>query len=81
MNFHLVRSSASPSPTAAVNREAPLARGAADALRIDKARMLSPGILGQMQDSYKTWNDPRDSTLMWNFGRKIRRLQLSKSTV
>jgi hypothetical protein len=70
-NFRLFSARAAPSPVAAVNRAACLARGDAIVLCIDGARMLSPGILRYMLDAFKIWNDPVVATLGWHLGPKI----------
>jgi hypothetical protein len=70
-NFRLVRTSASPSPVAAINHAASLARGGAIALCIDGARMLSPGIIGHMLAAFRAWDDPLVATLAWHLGPKV----------
>jgi len=70
-NFRLMRFDAAPSPVVAINRAAATASGAAIALCIDGARMLSPGILRLMIDAFKVCNDPVVATLAWHLGPKI----------
>lgn len=70
-NFRLVRAPAAPSPVTAVNRAAALARGAAIALCIDGARMLSPGILRYMLDAFKIHSNPIVATIAYHLGPKI----------
>ena len=70
-NFRLVRSPVAPSPVMAVNRAAALARGAAIALCIDGARMLSPRILRHMLDAFKIHSNPIVATLAYHLGPKI----------
>jgi hypothetical protein len=70
-NFHLVRTTASPSPVAAANHAASLARGGAIALCIDGARMLSPGVIRHMIAAFRAWDDPLVATLAWHLGPKV----------
>jgi hypothetical protein len=69
-NFRLLRTPPSPSPAAAVNLAARSATGAALALCIDGARMLSPGIIGGMLAGLRMFADPVVATLAWHLGPK-----------
>jgi len=70
-NFRLLRTAAAPSPAAAVNAGARIARGEAIALCIDGARMLSPGIVRLMLAAFRAYADPVVATLAWHLGPKL----------
>ena len=70
-NFRLLRTAAAPSPSAAVNAAARIARGEALALCIDGARMLSPGIIRLMLAAFRAYADPVVATLAWHLGPKL----------
>ena len=69
-NFRLHRAPPSPSPAAAINQAARLARGDAIAVCIDGARMLSPGIIRLMLAAFRAYPDPVVATLAWHLGPK-----------
>lgn len=70
-NFRLLRMAAAASPARAINQAAQEAEGAAIALCIDGARILSPGIIRLMLDAFETHADPVVATLSWHLGPKV----------
>lgn len=70
-SFRLIRTPPAPSPAAAVNAAARAAGGAAIALCIDGARMLSPGIVAGMLAGLRMFPDPLVATLAWHLGPKV----------
>lgn len=69
-NFRLHRAPPAPSPAAAINQAARMARGDAIAVCIDGARMLSPGIIRLMLTAFRAYPDPIVATLAWHLGPK-----------
>lgn len=67
--YHISKSH--PSPAAALNEGARLARGKLLGFMIDGARMLSPGILHYVLLGYRTFQDPLITTLGFHLGAKI----------
>ena len=70
-NARLLRMPPAPSPAAAVNAAARQADGAAIAVCIDGARMLSPGIVAGMLAGLRMFADPVVATLAWHLGPKV----------
>ena len=69
--FRLLRAARNPSPVAAVNAAAREGRGAAIAVCIDGARMLSPGVVRGLLDGLRLFPDPVVATLAWHLGPKV----------
>lgn len=69
--FRLLRAARNPSPVAAVNAAAREGRGAAIAVCIDGARMLSPGLVRGLLDGLRLFPDPVVATLAWHLGPKV----------
>lgn len=69
--FRLLRTERTPSPAGAVNAAARQARGAAIAVCIDGARMLSPGVVRGILTGLRSFPDPVVATLAWHLGAKV----------
>ncbi|MFM7138594.1 MAG: glycosyltransferase family 2 protein, partial [Planctomycetota bacterium] len=69
--FRILRAGRTPSPGAAVNAAARQARGAALAVCIDGARMLSPGVVRGLLTGLRMFPDPVVATLAWHLGPKV----------
>jgi glycosyltransferase involved in cell wall biosynthesis len=59
---------ASPSPVAAINLGAALARGQFVGIMIDGARLLTPGVLRHTLAAIRAYDDPVVATLSWHLG-------------
>lgn len=70
-SFRLIRTPPRPSPAAAVNLAARAAAGAAIAVCIDGARMLSPGVVAGMLTGLRMFPDSLVATLSWHLGPKV----------
>ena len=70
-NFRLLRLPGSPSPAAAINQAAQLARADAVSISIDGARMVSPGILQRSLQALRLHNNPLVSTASLHLGPKL----------
>jgi len=75
-NFRLVRAADAPSPAAAINAVAERSAGAAIAVCIDGARMLSPGIIRLTLEALRAWNDPVVATLAWHLGPAMQNISM-----
>ncbi|MFM1904041.1 MAG: hypothetical protein RLZZ440_1941 [Planctomycetota bacterium] len=75
-NFRLVRAADAPSPAAAINAAARASTGAAVAVCIDGARMLSPGVLQHTLAALRAWKDPVVATLAWHLGPKMQNISM-----
>ena len=75
-NFRLLRAADAPSPAAAINAAAAQARGAAIAVCIDGARMLSPGIIRLTLQALEAWEDPVVATLAWHLGPAMQNISM-----
>ncbi len=75
-NFRLVRAADAPSPAAAINAAARGSTGAAVAVCIDGARMLSPGVLRHTLAALRSWEDPVVATLAWHLGPKMQNISM-----
>ena len=74
--FRLVRAAAARSPASAINTAARATKGAAVAVCIDGARMLSPGVIRYTLDALQAWENPVVATLAWHIGPALQNVSM-----
>lgn len=76
--FHYIYfPTSSVSPAAAVNHGVSVARGRCVCICIDGARMLSPGVLGNMLIAFKAFPNAFVSTLGWHLGSEVQNISVA----
>lgn len=75
-NFRLLSAGDDPSPAAAINAAANQSAGAAIAVCIDGARMLTPGIIQLTLQALRAWSNPVVATLALHLGPKVQNVSM-----